>query len=83
MDALLAARNSLNGRPPAKEAVNSIDPVTYIRLPRLSNQSESKTARAWALKETAMALCDYAYEKPAASIFAPGTAERSAVGCSP
>src|SRR3974390_3718194 len=28
-------------------------------------QSELKTARAWALKETAMDLYDYVYEKPA------------------
>jgi transposase len=32
-------------------------------------QSELKTARAWALKETAMALYDYVYEKPARKHF--------------
>jgi transposase len=32
-------------------------------------QSELKTARAWALKETAMALYEYVYEKPARKHF--------------
>jgi transposase len=32
-------------------------------------QSELKTARAWALKETAMALYNYVYEKPARKHF--------------
>jgi transposase len=32
-------------------------------------QSELKTARAWALKETAMALYHYSYEKPARKHF--------------
>jgi len=31
--------------------------------------SELKTARAWALKETAMALYDYIYERPARKHF--------------
>src|SRR5262249_17452494 len=32
-----------------------------------------KTARAWALKETAMSLYDYVYEGPAANISSGGT----------
>ena len=32
-------------------------------------QSELKTARAWALKETAMALFSYVYERPARKHF--------------
>jgi transposase len=32
-------------------------------------QSELKTARAWALKETGMALYNYSYEKPARKHF--------------
>ena len=35
----------------------------------LLRQSELKTARAWALKETAMALYHYVYEKPARKHF--------------
>jgi transposase len=42
--------------------------------------SELKTARAWALKETAMALYDYIYERPARSISAGGMAGRYGVG---
>ena len=43
-------------------------------------QSELKTARAWALKETGMALYNYVYEKLLASIFSGGTTGRCAVG---
>src|SRR2546430_15976112 len=34
-----------------------------------SRNSELKTARAWALKETAMSLYNYVYEKPARKHF--------------
>jgi transposase len=49
------------------------NPVTMDRGERREfaelKQSELKTARAWALKETAMALYHYSYEKPARKHF--------------
>ncbi len=45
-------------------------------------KSKLKTARAWALKEAAMALYTYIYERPAQSISDGGTGGRPAAGCS-
>jgi transposase len=47
-------------------------------------QSELKTARAWALKETAMAFNSYVYPGPARKhFFTGGTTGQCAVDCSP
>jgi transposase len=46
-------------------AMNGEQKQEFVEL----RQSELKTARAWALKETAMALYNYVYEKPARKHF--------------
>jgi transposase len=46
----------------------SMEPKDRKEFAELKN-SELKTARAWALKETAMALYDYIYERPARKHF--------------
>ena len=43
--------------------------LCYQRLLAELRNSELKTARAWALKETAMALYEYIYERPARNHF--------------
>ena len=44
-------------------------------------RSELKTARAWALKETAMSLYSYTYEGSARKYFSGGTTARCAAVC--
>lgn len=81
-DRLAGTRASAICRPAAYDWLRNpakMEPKDRKEFVALRN-SELKTARAWALQETAMALYDYVYERPRGNISSGGKDGRYGVG---